>query len=174
MVKGKINKKGPGDRISRIKAKNISLQKENSELRKMIKAFPDIYFWLDRRGKIIDYITKKRSILYKEPRQFIGKTVKSLLPAETAVRIDPGNSELNVNLANAFMSKGDHKQSLKYLEAALWNDPLNKEAAEGLVSLSKKGVKSFHLPEVEEIKDASGEGQVTFSSGDSSKVYQVL
>lgn len=58
------------------------LRKAMSEKETVLRAFPDLYFWLDDRDRIINYHATDLAELYTTPEQFRGKTFAEVLPEE--------------------------------------------------------------------------------------------
>lgn len=62
----------------------IDLNARTEELEAILHAFPDIYFWLDADGAIVDYHATAQSDLYVPPEQFMHRRCTDVLPAEAA------------------------------------------------------------------------------------------
>ena len=68
--------------ITRRKETEEQLRKATSEMETVLHAFPDIYFWLDADGKIIDYHAVDPTELYAPPEEFMGKKIQEVVPEE--------------------------------------------------------------------------------------------
>jgi len=58
------------------------------QLDAIFRAFPDILFSMNRQGQILDYRAGKMSSLYLAPEQFLGHSMKEILPTEVGTRFD--------------------------------------------------------------------------------------
>jgi PAS domain S-box-containing protein len=58
------------------------LHRAVSEMETVLHAFPDVYFWLDADGTILDYHAADPSELYLPPEQFLGKKMAEVLPGD--------------------------------------------------------------------------------------------
>lgn len=50
----------------------------------IFQAFPDLLFYLDRDGRIVDYIAGNASALYTTPENFLGRRMVEVLPEDVA------------------------------------------------------------------------------------------
>ncbi len=58
------------------------LRKALTELETVFHAFPDVYFWLDTEGTVLEYHASDPSELYAPPEEFLGKKMQDVLPPE--------------------------------------------------------------------------------------------
>jgi PAS domain S-box-containing protein len=66
-----------------------ALRESESRNRAMLDAFPDMMFLFDERGTYLDWHANDRRNLYVPPEQFLGKTIKEILPPEISQSIAP-------------------------------------------------------------------------------------
>jgi diguanylate cyclase (GGDEF)-like protein/PAS domain S-box-containing protein len=64
-----------------------NLHQTISELQAISQAFPDLYFWLDPDGTLVDYRAGRQSDLYVLPEEFLGKRVQDVLPPNVGHQI---------------------------------------------------------------------------------------
>lgn len=69
------------DVTERIKTEE-QLRRTTSEMETVFHAFPDLYFWLDAEGRIINYHVADTSELYVPPEVFLGKRFSDVLPKD--------------------------------------------------------------------------------------------
>ncbi len=62
----------------------VELRRRTSELEAVLNAFPDLYFWMDRDGTILDYHVVNESDLYRPADEFLGKPMQDVLPSDAA------------------------------------------------------------------------------------------
>ena len=70
--------------ITDLKQAESQANEAKMALESTLNALPDLMFEVDREGRRYDYFAPNRSLLFREPEQFLGKTVKETLPAEAA------------------------------------------------------------------------------------------
>lgn len=58
------------------------LRKALTELETVFHAFPDVYFWMDTNGTVMEYHASDPSELYAPPGEFLGKRMQDVLPPE--------------------------------------------------------------------------------------------
>lgn len=63
------------------------LRKATSEMETVLQAFPDLYFWIDAKDRIINYHAADSSQLYAAPGAFLGKTFTEVLPTDVGRRL---------------------------------------------------------------------------------------
>jgi PAS domain S-box-containing protein len=61
--------------------------KTEAELRSLFRVMTDMVFVLDRDGRYLNIAPTKSNLLYKQPRELLGKTLSEVLPPETAALI---------------------------------------------------------------------------------------
>lgn len=61
-----------------------ALRHKTSEMEAVFRALPDLYFRIDTKGVILDYICSNEEELYANPEDFLNKPLATLLPSETA------------------------------------------------------------------------------------------
>jgi PAS domain S-box-containing protein len=66
-----------------------ALKESEARNRAMLDAFPDIMFLLDERGTYLDWHANDRRNLYAPPEQFLGKTMKEVMPPEISSLFTP-------------------------------------------------------------------------------------
>jgi two-component system NarL family sensor kinase len=66
-----------------------ALRETESRNRAMLDAFPDMMFLLDERGTYLDWHANDRRYLYTSPEQFLGKTMKEVMPPEISELFTP-------------------------------------------------------------------------------------
>ncbi|MGB9791064.1 MAG: diguanylate cyclase [Thermacetogeniaceae bacterium] len=69
---------GSGERWESLRLDRRKLLKENAEMQALIKAFPDVFFWVDRNGTILDYKAGRATDLYLESEDFVGKRIQDI------------------------------------------------------------------------------------------------
>jgi|GEM_PF-1672365 len=74
--------------ITERKKAEALLRKKTSEMETILHAFPDVYFWLDAQGRIINYHAVDPEELYTAPEQFLGKRFSEVLPEDAVREID--------------------------------------------------------------------------------------
>lgn len=62
------------------------LNRAVSEMETVLHAFPDVYFWLDTDGTVLDYHAADPSELYLPPEEFLGKRMQDILPDEVGTQ----------------------------------------------------------------------------------------
>ncbi|WDC84840.1 hypothetical protein PL321_04295 [Caloramator sp. mosi_1] len=62
-----------------------NLKNITSELLSIVKAFPDLYFKIDRDTNILDFRTYNKDDLYVSPDKIIGNKIIDMLPTEVAL-----------------------------------------------------------------------------------------
>ncbi|MEI7891766.1 MAG: PAS domain S-box protein [Myxococcales bacterium] len=60
------------------------VQQRTDELAAIFTALPDLYFRVDRKGVILDYLANRRADLYVQPEVFLGKRMQDVLPQSVA------------------------------------------------------------------------------------------
>ncbi len=65
-----------------------SIESSDSLVQSITEAFPIIIFWVDPEGKIKDFFTLDRSMLFADPKKFLGQSVHDVLPKMTGERIE--------------------------------------------------------------------------------------
>ncbi|MBF2066391.1 MAG: PAS domain S-box protein [Calothrix sp. C42_A2020_038] len=70
------------------------LLQTTSELQEIFQAFPDIYFRIAKEGKILSYHAQDVSGLYVPPEQFLGKTVRDVMPSDISEKFEKAIIEL--------------------------------------------------------------------------------
>jgi PAS domain S-box-containing protein len=75
---------GVASDITERKQSEEKLRQTSAELKAIFAALPDMYFRLNKEGKILDYITGKSETLYREPSEFIGKSMQEIFPPDLA------------------------------------------------------------------------------------------
>jgi PAS domain S-box-containing protein len=71
------------EKYAKLAEKLIETEKKNSLL---INHIPDVLFEYDREGRHIDYRAANPDNLYAEPKEFIDKTIKELLPPDLSIK----------------------------------------------------------------------------------------
>ena len=61
-----------------------ALHEGEMHLKATLNALPDLLFEVDKEGRIYDYHSSSSNLLYAPKEEFIGKTVKQVLPEESA------------------------------------------------------------------------------------------
>lgn len=77
-----------GEDITKQKQMEIELLKSSSNLKAIIKAFPDLYVIADKGGIIHEYQSDEEMKLYAPPDAVIGKSFKDILPEHIAELYD--------------------------------------------------------------------------------------
>lgn len=62
------------------------LRKRETDLRDLLNAVPDLMFRVDRDGRYIEFHAPNPDDLYAPPDQFLGRTVRDVMPADLAER----------------------------------------------------------------------------------------
>lgn len=70
------------------------LRKAFSERESILHAFPDVYFWLDTDGKILECHAADEAELYQPPGQFLNKRMQDVLPEDVGRRFAEAIAEL--------------------------------------------------------------------------------
>lgn len=70
------------------------LRKTTSEMEVILHAFPDIYFWIDEEGRIVNYHAADTAELYVPPEQFLNKKFEDVLPEQAVREIVPALNEV--------------------------------------------------------------------------------
>jgi len=70
------------------------LRKATSEMEVILHAFPDIYFWIDEEGRIVNYHAADTSELYASPERFLNKNFDEVLPEQAVREITPAVDEV--------------------------------------------------------------------------------
>ncbi|HTY13560.1 MAG TPA: PAS domain-containing protein [Candidatus Omnitrophota bacterium] len=66
---------------------SAELMRANTELRISRQASPDIFFRLDKEGRILDYSAGNESDLYRPPKEFMGKRVGDVMPQPVGAKL---------------------------------------------------------------------------------------
>ncbi|HEU0036157.1 MAG TPA: PAS domain-containing protein [Kofleriaceae bacterium] len=66
--------------VSALRASEAALASRTAELRAIIDAFPDLYFWLDSNSRIVHYDAPTLAHLAMPPDQFLGKRPSEVFP----------------------------------------------------------------------------------------------
>lgn len=74
---------------------NQKLIKTKDKLEATLKALPDLLFVVGLDGLIFEYNSPLSELLYKNPNEFIGKTIFSILPTEVSEIVMSGIYEAN-------------------------------------------------------------------------------
>lgn len=69
---------GTGEQWESLRIERRKLLQENAEMLALIKAFPDVFFWVDRNGTILDYKAGRATDLYLESEDFVGKRIQDI------------------------------------------------------------------------------------------------
>jgi HD-GYP domain-containing protein (c-di-GMP phosphodiesterase class II) len=64
-------------------------------LKAVFRAFPDILFHLQSNGAIDDYLTSNTSALFVSPKEFLGKRMQDVLPADVGQRMAQAIERVN-------------------------------------------------------------------------------
>ncbi|MFC1762406.1 PAS domain S-box protein [Planctomycetota bacterium] len=64
------------------------LQKKQEDLELIFSAIPDLFFRLDRNGAIVDYHAGDETDLYVSTEEFMGKSLRDILPSDVAEEYD--------------------------------------------------------------------------------------
>ena len=70
-----------------------ALRKSHEHLAATLNALPDLLFEVDRAGRIHDYRAPQPELLYLPPEQFLGKTMRELLPSEAGAAVETALAE---------------------------------------------------------------------------------
>lgn len=81
--------------ISDRKRAERKILETSNELNTIFRAIPDLYFRLDHDGTILDYHAGRAADLYCAPRDFLGKRMQDVLPAETGVAFNDAIRAVN-------------------------------------------------------------------------------
>ncbi len=71
------------DITERVQAR-VAVRETHAQLNATLDALPDLLFVVDRHGRFYDFRATHLELLYVPPEQFLGKTVKQVLPPEEA------------------------------------------------------------------------------------------
>ncbi|MDO6694712.1 EAL domain-containing protein [Aliiglaciecola sp. 3_MG-2023] len=87
-------------------------------LETIFEAIPDLFFLMEKDGRIIDYHTSKKEDLYVSPQQFIGKNMSEILPDEISKKFQ---THINKVIKQKEMSSFEYDltmpQGISYFEA---------------------------------------------------------
>lgn len=103
------------------------LRKALTELETVFHAFPDVYFWLDTDGIVLEYHASDPSELYASPEEFLGKTMQEVLPPEVGQKFAKALSQVakcGTPVSIEYALKIDNAD--KYFEARLQPLPDNQ------------------------------------------------
>jgi PAS domain S-box-containing protein/putative nucleotidyltransferase with HDIG domain len=107
------------DVTERKQALNTLMQK-NSEMETVLKAFPDLYFWMDYDGTFLNYFAARPSDLLTPPADFLGKRVQEVMPPDVAKLFDKCIQRLrDGETATTMEYTLPLKEGEKYFEAKL-------------------------------------------------------
>jgi len=101
--------------ITNRKKTERDLQKAHERLEATLDTLPDLFFLVDKKGKILDFRAPQPEMLALHPEDFLGKTVNETLPREAAAII--------MNSIKRASQKGKHFgsiYSLKLPEGTGW------------------------------------------------------
>lgn len=116
--------------ITQRKKTEEQLRKATSEMETVFHAFPDIYFWLDADGRIIDYHAADPTELYTPPEEFMGKMMNEVLPGDVGQRFAEAISRV---VQTGSMASTEYllelPQGERYYEARLMPLPDNQVLA---------------------------------------------
>jgi PAS domain S-box-containing protein len=87
---------------SQHKQAEINFLRRTFELQSIFRAFPDLFFWLDGDGTILDYHAGHTSYLYVSPEMFLRKRMQDVLPPPVGRLFD--EAQLEVLATNAMVS----------------------------------------------------------------------
>ncbi len=76
--------RGADTDITARKRAEENLRSAHEHLAATVQALPDLMFELDARGRILNFHSPQPDLLYLPPDQFLGKTMRELLPAEAS------------------------------------------------------------------------------------------
>ncbi len=85
--------RGADNDITERKRAEETLLSEHEHLAATLHALPDLMFEVDAEGRIWDFHAPQPDLLYVPPAQFLGKTMRELLPAEAGRILDEGLAE---------------------------------------------------------------------------------
>jgi len=71
------------------------LSQRTCELEAIFHGFPDIYFWVDAEGIILDYHVARAEDLFIPPEEFLGRKMPDILPKDAARKIRDGISRVS-------------------------------------------------------------------------------
>ncbi len=91
-----------GEDITQKKQMEIELLKSSTNLKAIVKAFPDIYLIIDKDGNILDYQYGDEKILYATREETLGKNLHDVMPQQVAELYD--NSLHEAMSANTIQS----------------------------------------------------------------------
>lgn len=78
---------GVGRDVSARKLAEEALRRSEAHQRAIIKAIPELMFYLDAEGRFLDYQAPQKQLLAMEPDFFLGKCVEDVFPPERAKTI---------------------------------------------------------------------------------------
>lgn len=64
-----------------------ALAEINGRNQAILRAIPDMMFIMDRNGVYLDYYTRDEAVLLRKPEEFLGKSVREVMPPDLAERI---------------------------------------------------------------------------------------
>ncbi|MBL7013736.1 MAG: PAS domain S-box protein [Candidatus Marinimicrobia bacterium] len=106
------------------------LQKTSDELMGIFHAIPDLFFRVDRNGRILNYKAENLTDLYLDPEDFLGKKIPDILPPDVANRIMEGVHETlnqkNIVTVEYSLPKMDTPEIIEYFEARMLPVPGNQ------------------------------------------------
>jgi PAS domain S-box-containing protein len=70
--------------VTEIRQAEEALRESAAQQNALLAALPDLFFRLDRNGTYLDYNADRLDALATPPREFLGRTVSDILPAEAA------------------------------------------------------------------------------------------
>jgi PAS domain S-box-containing protein len=73
--------------ITSIKEAEKALIKSEENKQRILEAFPDLLFLINRAGVFLDYQAGREAFLYTSPEIFMGKKVSEILPTQVAKKI---------------------------------------------------------------------------------------
>lgn len=73
--------------ITERKQAELALEKTKSKLESTLAALPDLFFEVDRSGKLLSYSTNDDSKLFRDPMEWLGRNVEEVLPADAVKTI---------------------------------------------------------------------------------------
>jgi PAS domain S-box-containing protein len=74
--------------ISDRKRAENELRSAHEQLNATLNALPDLLFELDQHGRIYDFRAPHPELLYRPPEEFLGKTMKEVLPKDVADAVE--------------------------------------------------------------------------------------
>jgi len=94
------------------------LRKQEIDLGAFIAASPDLVFRFGREGKIIDYQTSDSSLLAMPPEQFLGRSLRDILPSSiTDLALRAHERVLSTGILQTFEYEIELQGELHYFEA---------------------------------------------------------